>query len=563
MRFGTILATLACAQLAHAAGNGNGYHLNELYFSHSGTDDMEFIELIGTPGTSLDNAALCIIEGQGGGAGTLDRVVDLTGFSIPVSGYFVAGGTAVPNVDLVVGDTNLYENGTETVYLLQTTDMPALVALIGTNVDADGNGVTDLACDPNITILEVIGMIDDDVEFDRTYDCAEVVGPDGSFFPAGAFRPGDYPNDFCADEFLDFEVTAGTQTPGAPNGMGSGNCRGVATTQGCSPLIISEIDSDTASSDVLEFIELYSGCPDFSLDGYSVVLFNGNAGGDVSYNAIDLSGFSTGADGYFLIGNAGVVPMPDIVVPGNSVQNGADAVALYARPASDFPNGTAPDQVGLVDAVTYDTNDATDAALLAALGLSGPQLNEGASGDKDFHSNQRCELPNRAFTTTGWIAAPPTPRSAQLTIGTRYCAQIPNTTGRIARISVIGSPDLADNDMTLVACDLPPNETGYFILNTIDGFISLPASGLSNGNFCLGGGLGLGRYSGDILDSGDEGQFFFPIDLNALPTADPVTLTVPAMAGDTWYFQGWYRDSTAGPTTNNFTDAVRVEFPAP
>ncbi|MCP3919332.1 MAG: hypothetical protein GY711_27660 [bacterium] len=558
MRFGPLLAGVICAPFAHASGGGVSLHINELYISHSGTDDQEFIELVGDPG-SLDGYAICIVEGEGGAAGTLDAVVDLTGSVMPGDGYFVAGGAAVPNVDLVIGATNLFENGSETFYLVQTLDMAGLLALIGTNVDADGNGVTDLLCNADIGVIDIIAMIDDDAEFDRVFDCSEVIGPDGGFFPAGAFRPGDYPSDFCADEFLDFDDTAGDQTPGAANGLGSGSCRLVATTTGCAVLVISEVDADQAGGDTMEFIELYSGCPNMPLDDFSVVLYRGTL--DNSYGVIDLTGFTTGADGYFLIGNSSVVPTPDRLIPDGIMRNGTDAVALFARPASDFPSGSAATGVGIVDAIVYDTNDADDLVLLATLGLAGqPQLNESASGDGDAHSNQRCELPGRALRTTGWLAAPPTPRSAMTTIGTRYCPQNPNSTGRIARLSILGSPDLDDNDMTLVVCDLPADAFGYFNVNTIDGFTDLPAA-VSNGNFCLGGGTTLGRYSGDVQNSGDEGQYYFPIDLDFLPQAEPPPYTTPAMPGDTWYFQGWYRDSAASPATNNFTDAIRVEFP--
>jgi len=36
-------------------------------------------------------------------------------------------------------------------------------------------------------------------------------------------------------------------------------------------LVINEIDADTPSSDILEFIELKSTTPNFSLDGYVLV----------------------------------------------------------------------------------------------------------------------------------------------------------------------------------------------------------------------------------------------------------------------------------------------------
>ena len=74
-----------------------------------------------------------------------------------------------------------------------------------------------------------------------------------------------------------------------------------------SQLFINEIDSDTDSVDQLEFIEIKSESPNFSLDGYIIVLFNGSSNGsDSSYLAIDLNGFQTDLNGLFLIGNNNV-----------------------------------------------------------------------------------------------------------------------------------------------------------------------------------------------------------------------------------------------------------------
>src|SRR3972149_9181430 len=103
-------------------------------------------------------------------------------------------------------------------------------------------------------------------------------------------------------------------------------------------VVINEIDPDQASAtDQFEFIELY-GDPLTSLSGYAVVLWNG--ANDLSYNAFDLDGYTIGASGHFLLGTASVSPAVDIVFPKNTLQNGADAVALYLASASDFPNGT-------------------------------------------------------------------------------------------------------------------------------------------------------------------------------------------------------------------------------
>src|SRR3954468_12534802 len=100
--------------------------------------------------------------------------------------------------------------------------------------------------------------------------------------------------------------------------------------------VINEIDANqTGSTDPFEFVEL-AGPANLSLNGLVVVFFNGNT--DTSYRSFDLDGFQLGPTGYFLIGNTSVLPTPDIIFPDTTLQNGADAVALYASNGSDFPN---------------------------------------------------------------------------------------------------------------------------------------------------------------------------------------------------------------------------------
>jgi len=177
-------------------------------------------------------------------------------------------------------------------------------------------------------------------------------------------------------------------------------------------ILINETDADNPSTDTAEFIELYDGGTGAqSLNGLSLVLFNGS--NDSSYKAISLNGFQTNADGYFVVcGDASMVSHCDLDVSpdSNLIQNGADAVALYNRPANDFPNGSAVTTDGLVDAVVYDTNDGDDAGLLVLLNAGQPQLNEAMSGNKDQHSLQRCS--GGARDTEGFIADLPTPGDA-------------------------------------------------------------------------------------------------------------------------------------------------------
>src|SRR5262245_28005478 len=102
-------------------------------------------------------------------------------------------------------------------------------------------------------------------------------------------------------------------------------------------VVINEVDSDTPGVDDAEFIELYDGgAGNTSLNGLVLVLFDGAS--NTSYNAFDLNGRTTDANGYFVIGSP-IVSNVDFVVGFNFLQNGEDAVALYAGSIADFSNG--------------------------------------------------------------------------------------------------------------------------------------------------------------------------------------------------------------------------------
>src|ERR687893_2961992 len=67
-------------------------------------------------------------------------------------------------------------------------------------------------------------------------------------------------------------------------------------------LVINEVDSDQPSIDTAEFLELknVSGAA-IDLDPYSVQLVNGNAGGAVVYQTIELPSFSLAAGDYYVV----------------------------------------------------------------------------------------------------------------------------------------------------------------------------------------------------------------------------------------------------------------------
>jgi len=174
-------------------------------------------------------------------------------------------------------------------------------------------------------------------------------------------------------------------------------------------VLINEVDADTLGTDVAEFVELYDGgVGNTALDGLVLVFFNGN--GDISYAAYDLDGFSTDENGYFLVGNNGVIPEPSIIISTSSLQNGQDAVALYTGDAVDFTSGTPVTTTNLIDALVYDTNDDDDPGLLVLLNAGQLQVNEGGGGDSTLHSNQRCPNGSGGLRNTDtYIQFVPTP----------------------------------------------------------------------------------------------------------------------------------------------------------
>jgi hypothetical protein len=174
-------------------------------------------------------------------------------------------------------------------------------------------------------------------------------------------------------------------------------------------VVINEVDVDTPGNDMMEFVELY-GDPNGALDGLVVVFLNGL--NEFSYHAIDLDGMTLNADGFFLIGNPGMLTA-GLTFPDNTLQNGPDAVAIYQGSASDWPNGTTATSEGLVDILVYDTDDADDAELLTLLNAGG-QINESEGGNSVVLSCSRIPDGGEALNTTTYIAQGPTPGVSNL-----------------------------------------------------------------------------------------------------------------------------------------------------
>jgi Lamin Tail Domain/Secretion system C-terminal sorting domain/Calx-beta domain len=134
----------------------------------------------------------------------------------------------------------------------------------------------------------------------------------------------------------------------------------------CPYVVFNELNMDNpGGADTAEFLELF-GTPGAALDGLVLVLFEGTT--DNSYAAYDLDGYSLDNYGFFVLGNDAAVNV-DYIIPDATISNGADGVGLYIGNDTDFPNGTLPTTVNLIEAAVYGTGDQPDVQLIAALGL--------------------------------------------------------------------------------------------------------------------------------------------------------------------------------------------------
>jgi predicted extracellular nuclease len=188
------------------AATGDPALINEVLASHSGTDDTEFVEFFGTPGYSLHGLSLIVVEGDAGAdPGTIDRQLDFGPTDVLNSdGFYLVGNPVglaahygvTPNIAI---GANYLENSSMTVALVETS------SISGSSVS--GGEI----------VLDAVALTDGGAG-DQFFFNAPVIGPDGTYFPAGARRIVDgLDTDTAADWlFADFSLGL-ANTPGAPN----------------------------------------------------------------------------------------------------------------------------------------------------------------------------------------------------------------------------------------------------------------------------------------------------------------------------------------------------------
>lgn len=126
------------------------------------------------------------------------------------------------------------------------------------------------------------------------------------------------------------------------------------------------------------------------------------------------------------------------------------------------------------------------------------------------------------------------------------CEALPNSTGLPARLDVLGSRVVADNDLTLTVDQAVPGNFGLFFYGP--NAIEIP---FGEGRLCVGGGV---RRLGPPQTIGAGGDALRPVDLTAPPAAGEL------LPGTHFGFQFWYRDPAGGPFGFNSSNSKDVAF---
>ena len=129
-----------------------------------------------------------------------------------------------------------------------------------------------------------------------------------------------------------------------------------------------------------------------------------------------------------------------------------------------------------------------------------------------------------------------------------------DSTPQGALLAACGSASTAEDDLVLTLSHLPPNKFGLFFMG--GGQTQLP---FGDGFRCVDtGGLGLFRYN-PPLNSGNSG--LMTLGPGIVARSQSFAMNGHIDPGETWYFQGWYRDPM-GPcgTAFNLSNGLAVTF---
>ena len=164
--------------------------INEVLVSHTGADNTEFFELFGTPGASLDGLSVVAVDAN---TGEYEFRFDFgAGDVLGDNGFFLVGNPeglfanygVTPDLEIA---TNSLQNNSATYALVETASLPG-----GVGTAVSGSEV----------VLDAVASTAGDVDTGNFVFNAPVIGPDGTFLPAGVRRAVDGVDTDTAADFV-------------------------------------------------------------------------------------------------------------------------------------------------------------------------------------------------------------------------------------------------------------------------------------------------------------------------------------------------------------------------
>ena len=211
-----IAAVIALSAGQAFAGTIPDVAINEVRIDDISGDTDEYFEIVGAPGTSLDGLSYIVIGDGSTGSGTLERVISLSGLSIPSSGFFLAAsddlGTDIAagvgaSIDLTISN-NVFENSDNVTHLL----VAGLTASVTDDLDDGDTGTLD---EPWLAVVDGFSLLETPGSGDLLYASQfglPTIGPDGNFVPGHVYRIPDATGAWNIGDFL-----GENDTPGATN----------------------------------------------------------------------------------------------------------------------------------------------------------------------------------------------------------------------------------------------------------------------------------------------------------------------------------------------------------
>ena len=196
-------ASTSCGQTGSSSCVKGVVAFSEIRIDQPGTaaDTDEWVELVGAPGTSLNDITMIVIGDSGTTnlSGVIECVVSLTGKTIPADGHFAMSESTfaqgIAAIDYVIAGANPlnFENSDNVTFML----VRGFTGTLNQDLDAGvaplyGDGVFDVT--PWTSVVDTIALIETTTNPPTGtgwYYGPNTIGPDGTFVPGHIWRCED------------------------------------------------------------------------------------------------------------------------------------------------------------------------------------------------------------------------------------------------------------------------------------------------------------------------------------------------------------------------------------